>query len=69
MSATKLDTGQYRQMSLADYARQVEQEKRLRAEREKEEERKTKLNAMMQKIRGEFGDGAVVTGADLRKRE
>ena len=69
VSATKLDTGQYRQMSLADYARQVEQEKRLRAEREKEEERKTKLNAMMQKIRGEFGDGAVVTGADLRKRE
>lgn len=69
VSATKLDTGQYRQMSLEEYASQMEQEKRLRAEQEKEEERKARLDEMMRKIRGEFGEGAVMTGADLRDSE
>ncbi len=69
VSATKLDTGQYRQMSLKEYARQAEQEKKLRAEREREAERQSKLDAMMRKIRGEFGEEAVMTGADFRKHE
>ena len=40
-----------------------------REEREKEEERKARLDEMMRKIRGEFGEGAVMTGADLRDSE
>lgn len=55
VGVTGLDHGEYRQMSLTDYLESHQEDIR-------RNERKKKLDAMMEDIRGRFGDGAIHRG-------
>lgn len=67
ISASKLDKGEYRQISLFDYAARKKEEERKKEEDAKEERKKERLREMMGSIRKRYGEGALSRGISGKK--
>ena len=63
VGVSKLDRGEYRQMNLFEYLKEVRGDKQ-DGQSEERKEREEKLDRMLEKIRKKYGENAVRRGSD-----
>ncbi len=64
VGVSKLDHGEYRQMNLFSYMKEVKQKEAQKKENQIRDEKREKLDAMMGKIRTKYGENALQKGID-----